>query len=195
MPALAPAGYTWLNDGAAPDLVMAFSDQDGHPILAAFWDRPDGTTSGLFPLGSGDRQLEQMPIIGHWKQRDRSLTSIGTFPGRLVRYEVPELPNDYFANILTLGGYPTSQFNQRIMTAHVAMMLKLKAHQHISSQDQRMASRFADTHDGASPQQILEDLGTWNYGVVPYIQDLPGRIQGLLLENMDGQVWKDLERQ
>lgn len=74
-------------------------------------------------------------------------------------------------------------------------MFKLKAYQLISSQDQLLGSRFIEEHDGASPQQVLEDLGSWDHDVVPYIQDIPGRIKGLLLENTaEGNAWKDLER-
>ncbi|MCZ2826091.1 MULTISPECIES: hypothetical protein [unclassified Modestobacter] len=195
MPALAPAGYTWLGDGAEPDRVVTFSDGDGSPIIATFWERGDATEAGLFPLGSGDDRLQRLPIIGHWKQQDRSLSSTGVLPDGLLRYDVPELPADYVADILMTGSYPISNHNQRIMLTQVAIMFKLKAYQLISSQDQLLGSRFIEEHDGASPQQVLEDLGSWDHDVVPYIQDIPGRIKGLLLENTaEGNAWKDLER-
>lgn len=194
MPALAPAGYTWLDDGPEPDCVMTLSDEDGHPIMATFWRRVDGTRSGLFPLGSGDDRLQRLPVIGYWKQQDPSLSSTGVLPARLIQYEVPNLPADYYANILILGGFPISDVNQRVMRAHVTMLFKLKAYQYISSQDQRLASRFMDEHSNSSPEQLMRKMATWEKGLIPYIQELPGRMQGILLEEKDAEVWKQLER-
>jgi len=195
MPALAPAGHTWLGGEPRPAAVLCFSDDGGYPVMATFWSEGGGTRSGLFPLGSGDERLQQLPVIGHWKRQDPSLSSIGTLAPRQIRYEVPVLPPDYFANILILGGAPISDRNQRVMSAHVAMMFKLKAQQFISSENEHLARRFVDSHEGASPQQVLADLGDWNNDVIPYIQDIPGRVQGLLLGNPgDTEVWKQLER-
>jgi hypothetical protein len=49
-------------------------DGRGEFLLIAMWEREGGTEIGMFPLGAGDERLT-LPMIGHWKGQDRSLTA------------------------------------------------------------------------------------------------------------------------
>jgi hypothetical protein len=75
--------------------------------------------------------------------------------------------------------------------------LLVKAYQFINSQNPRYAQAFVDEHRGMPDlQRILDDLGGWNPGVLPYIQDLPLRLRGLMLEpelKKSSPFWQELE--
>lgn len=87
--------------------------------------------------------------------------------------------------------------NFSIAYDQVVVGFKIKAYQFISSQDERAASRFVDQHAASSPQEILDALAAWNPDVVPYMQDLPYRVQGVMLQALgsQGSFWEGLERQ
>src|SRR5579859_7910412 len=58
-------GWQWNGaSGSSPDTVVSFNDTDTYPLFAAFWPSQSVTECALFPLGSGDDRLMQMPIIG-----------------------------------------------------------------------------------------------------------------------------------
>jgi hypothetical protein len=67
-------------------------------------------------------------------------------------------------------------------------MFLIKAQEYIGSQDQRRAARFVEEHRPTPmnaldlPQLILDDLGAWNPGVLPYVQELPYRVRAILLQ-------------
>jgi hypothetical protein len=195
-------GWSWNSPDEAPSTVVCFDDTNDDFMLATLWPAGDGTEFGLFPLGSGDGRLETMPIIGHWKTRDASLSSIGTIPGGKITLQAPRLADDYIDGIVTAAGYPATPSNIHAVGSKTSELFFIKALQFISSNDRRAADHFAASHryDGGLPgpfcQSLLDDLVVWNPGVLPYIQALPMRMRALLLENVDtkGELWRDLDR-
>jgi hypothetical protein len=196
-PLVTPVGYTWLGD-EPPTQVVGFDDVDKYILIAALWERSDGTDIGLFPLGKGDDRIQGMPVVGYMKKADPSLSSTGTYPERLFALIPPRLTDDYFADFLMLGNLPVSPHNMALLDSKVAGMFKIKAWELIKSKDQRMATRFVDEHESSSAQEVLDALGRWNPGVVAYIQGLPYRVRGIALSG-DGAAgadgfWGDFER-
>lgn len=200
LPLLVDTGSRWLGTGAEPARVMSCEDSRQEFLAIAFWRDHGGTISGIFPLGGGDERLS-LPIIGHWKMRDGSLTSIGRFDAGQLALRPPVLPNGYFSDILDLAGFPATAENMDILRRQVASMFLIKAQQFIASKDARAAELFATEHrwsaaEGESmPQVILDDLGNWNPGFLPYMQDLPYRVRAILLEDLsDSGFWGRLRR-
>lgn len=200
MPALYDAAVIWHGGQPLPNEARSCSYGEDDVFVWALWSQASGTEIGLFPLGGSDESLNT-PFIGQWKQADPSLRSIGRFDAGQLTLLTPELDVAYFEEILRLGGKAVTPTNVAIIAEQVNQMFALKAYEYISNvgRDERAASRFADAHrwngDIALPQQVLADLGEWNYQVVPYIQDLPWRVRGILLEpGPDGHstadVWK-----
>ncbi len=196
-PLVVPVGYEWLSAEAPPAMAYGFDDVDNFIILAAFWRNGSGTTIGLFPLGSGDDRLANIPAIGHMKLLDASLTSTGTIPANSIALKPPQVTDAFLSNLLTLGGYPATPLNMAIADAELASLFKIKAWEFMRSRDERAASRFVETHGHVSAQTVLDDLAAWNAGVVPYIQELPYRIQGIVMTREDGPAnfWKNMERE
>ncbi len=196
-PLVVPVGYEWLSAGAPPAMAYGFDDVDDFIILAALWLNGTGTEIGLFPLGSGDDRLQNIPAIGHMKRLDSSLTSTGTIPANSIALKSPQITDAFLSNLLALGGFPETPLNLAVADAELASLLKIKAWEFIRSRDERAASRFVENHDTASAQTVLDDLAAWNAGVVPYIQELPYRIQGIVLTREDGEpahFWHNMER-
>lgn len=196
-------GWRWNNpQEKPPETVISFADSTDNMLFAAFWPGPSSTECGLFPLGVGNDRLSSLPIIGHWKQRDSSLTSIGVLPGRQLSLIAPPLPEKFVGEILTTAGFPPTQANIEIIGSMISSMFLVKSQEFISSHDRRTADRFVQSHqyDGgtfeAYCQNILNDLVSWNSGVIPYIQDLPMRVRAIVLEasHVPGSLWEQLEQ-
>lgn len=205
MPAFHRAGYRWLaSDVTEPDAVVSFSDNRDEFMLATFWAGDGATEWGLFPLGGGDDRLVELPLIGNWKMRDRTLSSAGTLPAGMIVLAPPVITEGYLDELLHAGGAAATPRNRAELGLQLAQMLLIKAQEFISSKDPAAASRFVDRHRlaGQSPERlmqgILDDLAAAYFGTLPYIQDLPDRFAALLLEpGPDGDpapIWSRLER-
>lgn len=185
-----------------PETIITFGGADGEPLFSAFWPDRSGTEFGLFPLGSGDERLSSLPIIGHWKQRDASLTSIGIVPGGLITLAPPYVPDHFVEELLKTAGFPFTPYNVEAIGTMVGRMFLAKAHQFIASQDPRSADRFIQSHAYTGGplrefyQRVLDDLAAWNPDILPYIQDTPMRVRAISLEAGDapGTIWSTLER-
>jgi len=182
MPLVTDVGYTWQGDDP-PSRVVGIYAEDGYLLTVPLWRLPKGGTEiGVFPLGSGDERLQQLLEIGYWKQRDRSLQSVGTFSGGRLTLLAPPLPQDYFVNFIAALGYPPTVHNIALLMDHARQQFSLKAYQFIGQQDPRGAERFIERHRASLPQQVLDDLVAAHPQFTPYIQELPYRIWGLLAE-------------
>jgi hypothetical protein len=185
-----------------PETVITFGDADKEPLFAAFWPDSSGTECGLFPLGSGDERLSSLPIIGHWKQKDASLTSIGVFPRELITLAPPRIPDQFVEEMLKTAGFPSTPYNIETIGMMAGRMFLSIAHQLITNYDPRSADRFIQSHNytGGSfrefYQRVLDDLAAWNPALLPYIQDPPMRVRVVSLEASDkpGTIWSELER-
>jgi hypothetical protein len=176
---------TWHGDGPQPAEAWSCSYGQDDIFVFALWPTGSGTEIGFFPLGGSEESLST-PLIGQWKQVDPSLRSIGRIEPMRLTLHPPRLPEDYYDETLRLAGKTISPANREALVRQTALMFVLKAQGYIAIQDQRGAERFVDSHawngDLSLPQSILNDVADWNYGVVPYLQDLPWRVRGLLLE-------------
>lgn len=194
-PEVIPCGHRWLDrETAAPDKVVCCDDESGDFLAFALWSQPAWTQIGLFPLGSGDERLTH-PIVGHWKMRDKSLTSVGTFRPKLIALTAPVLPANFLTEMLEIAEVTISEHNVGVLRAQVGQMFLIKAYEFISSRDTPAANRFVDGHvirqDNVERilQDILNDLAAWNPQVTPYIQSLPYRVRAILLaRDEDGEV-------
>jgi len=201
MPPLSPAAIDWFGEEPAPVEAWGCSYGTDDFFVFTLWPRGGGSVVGLFPLGGSEESLNT-PFIGQWKQADSSLTSTGRFEPRQFALRPPELPATYFEDILRIAGKPVNAANVAAVAEQIGQMFLVKAHQFMSNQDARAADRFLDDHrwsgDLTLPQQILRDLGNWNHQVIPYIQDLPYRAQGILLEpgpdgTMSADIWQRMK--
>jgi hypothetical protein len=203
MPSYFVPGWRW-NDEAtpAPAQAVVCDDSNDDFVLVALWPAASGTELGLFPLGSGDDRLQALPLIGHWKQRDPSLTSIGVVPGGSVTLRPPRLPDDFLHGLLVGGGRPATERNLELAAHKMNEQFVIKAFQFIGSKDQRAADRFIDAHAWrpgsgiAGLQAVLDDLAAPFPVVLPYMQDLPMRARAILLEYVDSgnSFWESLDR-
>lgn len=204
MPPYVFPGWWWNGSQEQfPNTVIFFEDSNNDFLLVAFWPDRNGTECGLFPLGSGDERLSAMPIIGHWKQRDASLTSIGVVPGGQITLAPPHVPDQFFDEILRTAGFPSTPGNIEKIRTKIGDMFLLKAHQFISSDDPGSADRFVQSHRYAGNssrefcQSMLDDLAALYPNLLPYIQDLPMRCRAIVLEAVDypsGSMWEEYER-
>jgi hypothetical protein len=197
MPAYFVPGWTWSSSEAAPDAVVCCADSQDRFLLIAMWNSSERAEIGLFPLGSGDDRLQAMPVIGHWKQKDPSLTSIGTLPADLITLAPPIVPETYCAELIGQRGFPPTEMNLAIGWATICQQFAIKAMQFIASKDRRAADRFVESHGSDYPshadaQQILNDLADWDFRVLPYMQDIPMRIRALLLSMDHATLWEQL---
>lgn len=187
----------------APATVISFNDSNDEILCAALWPDRGGTTIGLFPLGVGDERLLALPIIGHLKQRDPSLTSIGVIPSDQIILMPPRVPDLFVEEILKTAGFPSTPFNVEAVGTTIGQMFLAKAHQLIATKDPRAANHFVQSHVYAGGpirefcQGLLDALATWDPVVLLYIQDLPMRVRALSLEVIDksGSIGgRELER-
>lgn len=198
MPTLYDAAAIWHGEKPLPNEARSCSYGADDVFVFMLWSQASGTEIGLFPLGGSEESLNT-PYIGQRKQADPSLRSIGRFDSGRLTLLTPELGVAYFEEILRLAGKPTTPANVATIAEQVNQMFALKAYEYISGvgRDERAATRFVDTHcwdgDIDLPQKVLADLGEWNYQGVPYIQDLPWRVRGILLEpGPDGHSTADI---
>jgi hypothetical protein len=202
LPLVIEPGWAWTGvDEDPPTQAVSCGDQNDDFLLIALWPQPQGTNLGLFPLGGGDDRLSGLPIVGHWKQRDSSLSSIGLVPSGRIRLAAPVLAENYCSEILQAGGYPDTESNREATCGLVNQMMLVKAHSFLSTGDSQAADRFVDGHrwiPGSGiqgPQSILSGVCVAMPGVLPYIQDLPLRVRAILLDNQgEGSFWHDLDR-
>jgi hypothetical protein len=193
MPAAVPAGHHWQALTRAPSVALCGDDNAGDFLLVAVWDNGNSVEAGVFPLGTGDERL-RLPFIGHLKQRDPSLTSIGVIPAGSITLQAPRVPPHLPHDILRAAGLAASPRNIELICQQIASMFLIKAHQFMASEDRRAADAFV-ANNRPSPglatqslQRILDNLGAWNPQVLPYLQDLPYRVRSILLErDQDGQ--------
>lgn len=204
LPRLVPTGIQWTAQEGTPSLALSGADQADDFLLFTFAVVPGGTQAGLFPLGSGDARLT-LPVVGHWKMRDNSLSSTGTWPAGTVRLTPPPVTEQLVDSTLTAAGYPVTPANRQRLAAMMFDMFLVKCFEFIRSQSgEGVANRFIDTQrrnaDWNSPaaplRAALQALAEWNSGVLPYIQDLPYRVHALLLEGAEAGdgIWKDMDR-
>ncbi|WP_322761934.1 hypothetical protein [Frankia sp. Cr2] len=198
MPAFVDAGHVWgAGNQGGPARFVAFDDEAKAVRFLALWPAPTGVTMGLFGIdGSG-----QSTIIGHWKMRDASLLSTGTFEPGTLDLAAPRLSPKYPEEIVNAAGYPTTASNIERMTRQVATMVLGQAQNFIQSSDPRAAAAFVQDHSHAGSvadlQSILDDLGGLDSEVLPYIQNLPARVRAILLEHTgygEGRIWDEFDR-
>jgi hypothetical protein len=201
MPAVQPARVEWYGEGRQPDVSSTCSYGADDIFVFALWSGGP-TLVGLFPLGGGEAELNT-PFIGQWKQADPSLRSVGRFEPRQLGLLAPPVDDAYFREVLRLGGVEPTARNQATIARQVSELFALKAMEFMSSKDARAADRFVDAHrwdgDVNLPQRILDDLGWWNTQIIPYLHDLPWRVQGILLEpgpsgRPEAPIWQQMER-
>jgi hypothetical protein len=198
LPPVQPANCIWRGtDAPAPTIMVACDDHQSEFLLATFTPSPGGSEIGLFPLGVGDDRL-MMPIVGHWKQRDSSLSSVGMYPGNTVLLGPPRVPMDIAETTLAMAGRPLTPQGISVLHDEFFRMFLIKAHEFISSRENAtQTSQILDSvkraADMAQPiaalQSVLDTLAAWNSGVIPYISDLPWRCRAILLESVEAGDW------
>jgi hypothetical protein len=185
------AGWRWAGSpNEEPGSVVSFQDSNQQVLFAAFWPITAGTEIGVFPVGEGDQRLSALPIIGHWKQQDPSLSSIGVIPTDQVLITPPHVRDEYFVEIVEASGYPLTLDNLAAVGGTIARMFLGKAFELIVTKDRRVADQFVQNHsyeitsfnEYSHSQRVLDDLGRWDPVVLFYIQDLPMRVRALALE-------------
>lgn len=203
MEPVVPAGIRWTATDAAPSIAMSGSDESDNFVLFTLAPAGLGTEAGIFQLGGGN-----LTVIGHWKQRDRSLTSVGSWPSGTVWLTPPPIDESLVYGTLQAAGYSVTPGNVAKMAQQFTMLFLVKCQEFVSSREgARGAERFMTTHQQwqhqGSPsladllQAPLRLLAEWEPTVLPYVQDLPMRIRSILLERAGdghGRVWSELER-
>jgi hypothetical protein len=206
LPPLVPSGVRWLGDQGSPAIALSGMDESGDFILLTLAPGPGGgTDAGIFPLGSGPGRLS-MSLVGHWKTRDSSLSSVGQWPARTAALTVPPINDRLISDTLAAAGYPASPANLRRMAGVYLDQFLVKSYQFIEgTQGQGVAKRFiddqrrrADFTELTGPLRMtLQALANWNSGVLPYVQDLPYRAKGVLLDvaraNPGAGIWADMQ--
>ena len=202
LPPYVAAGWDWVGRPEdRPAAAVACDDSRDKFLLIAFWPQASGTEMGMFPLDDGDERLNAMPIIGHWKQKDPSLSSIGVVPSKMITLSAPTLGADFLPGILAAGGAPVTPGNLEAVGEVMCRMLLAKAYEMISSGNQAAAERFIDArrwYAGAGVaqcQRVLDDMVQVNPAVTPYIQQLPMRARAILLDvgDTEGSFWAGLD--
>ncbi|WP_199043362.1 hypothetical protein [Glycomyces salinus] len=177
-----------------PDHFVEISDAADEMFFLAIWEEQSTCEMGLFALDQKD--LNQTTLIGNWKMRDGSLTSIGRFDAGTIGLRAPQIPPDYVQEILTAGGRPVTPANVAALTEHLALQFVVKAHQFVSGTPSMSAEAFADRHRPVQSiddiQRMLDDLATIR-SLVAYIQDVPWRLRAIILHNTGpGTRWDEM---
>jgi hypothetical protein len=197
------AGWVWHSEEhEAPHSVLAASDQNDQMFFTAFWKTDDGTEIGIFPLGGGDDRLSDLPIIGHWKQKDKSLQSIGVIPHGQLSLAVPKLPDNFLEDILRIAGYPATPHNLAVINEMMCKSILLKAYEYMTKLAPGEVNRFMQTHQVAGrsieeySRQVLQELVEWNPQVLPYMQIMLIRNKAAILSTASkkGTFWNNLEK-
>lgn len=202
LPPYVTPGWDWLGPpDERPTGTVVCEDSNDDFLLVAFWPQASGTELGMFPLGAGDERLSAMPIIGHWKQRDVSLASIGLHPRGLIGLTAPRLPPDFLPKIVTAANVPVTAGNLQAVEQKVSQMLTIKGYELISMSDRPGGDRFVEAHRWypgaglAHCQRILDDMAEAKRAAIPYIQELPMRVRAILLDVAadKGSFWSELD--
>lgn len=204
MPPLVPTGIRWMSADGTPSIAVSGSDEADDFLLFTLADAGGGTEAGIFPLGSGDQRL-RLSAVGHWKQRDASLSSIGTFAPNTVRLTPPPIADSLVDETLRAAGCQLTPANRAKIAETFTMMFLVKCQEFVSSREgARGAERFLALHKQRADwssltgplRSALQLLAEWEKGVLPYIQDLPLRCRALLLEDVaaDDGVFSGLEK-
>ena len=201
LPPLVPTGIQWTAAEGMPSLAVSGDDDSDDFVLFTLAGAHAGTEAGVFPLGSGDARLT-LSVIGHWKQRDNSLASVGTWAPGTVRLTPPPIGDDLIDGTLQAAAYPLTPGNRAEIAQQFTMMFLVKCQEFVSSREgARGAERFVATHKQSADwtsltgplRSALQLLAEWEPGVLPYVQDLPLRCRAILLDGVDDGVWSDLE--
>lgn len=194
-------GWTWNGEPEeAFRRAICFDDAEDDFLFTGFRPEGQGTAVGMFPLGGGDDRLNGLSIIGHWKQRDPSLSSTGLFPSRLVTLRAPVLSPTLYERTVIDAGFPATPVNTTIVAGQFHTMFLIKAGEFIGRlAGQREVDRFIGTHPWApgleATQSVLDDLVALDSSIVPYIQELPMRCRAIMLEgDLRGTFWDQMER-
>jgi hypothetical protein len=183
LPRLVPSGWAWSGSATQkPTVVVSGTMQDGYPGFVSLRPTPEGTEAGIYDL-AGEMTL---PLVGHWKQRDRSLTSIGQVDAALA-ITAPPVPDDYVDELIERLGLTANQDNWAKAAAELHQMFVLKAITFMEKEPQSVKNAFIADHSNAplgvdGLRLILESLRRWNERVIPYAQDIPPRVRALILE-------------
>lgn len=202
MEPLVPTGIRWTAADGAPSIAVSGDDESDDFVLFTFAPAGQGTEAGIFPLGGN------LAVAGHWKQRDSSLTSVGSWPPGTVCLTPPPIDESLVYGTLNAAGYPVTPGNVTKVAQEFTMLFLVKCQEFVSNREgARGAERFMTTHQRwqqqGSPsladllQAPLRLLAEWNPAVLPYVQDLPMRIRSILLEatsDSDDGFWSKLER-
>jgi len=201
LPPLVPTGIQWTATEGMPSLAVSGDDDSGDFVLFTLAGAHGGTEAGVFPLGRGDARLT-LSVIGHWKQRDNSLASVGTWAPGTVRLTPPPIGDDLVDGTLRAAAYPLTPGNRAEIAQQFTTMFLVKCQEFVSSREgARGAERFVARHKQSadwtsltSPlRSALQLLAEWEPGVLPYVQDLPLRCRAILLEGVGEGVWSNLE--
>lgn len=183
LPRLVTAGWEWFGSPAQqPAVVVSGAMHDGHPGFVTLRSTAEGTEAGIYDL-AGEMTL---PLIGHWKQQDASLTSIGQVEAGLA-IAAPPVPDNFIEELVQRLGLEPSEENWRTAAAQLRQMFVLKAITYMQKEPEVVTHRFIDDHRSVPLGveglfMILNDLARWRTGIVPYIQDIPPRIRAFVLQ-------------
>jgi hypothetical protein len=203
LPQLVPTGVRWLAAEASPVISLSGNDQADQWLLFTLAPVPGGTEIGVFGL----EDIGQVSVIGHWKMRDPSLTSTGTWPARTAALLPPPVSDDIAAQTLRANNYPCTERNVQQMAGILLDQFLAKAITFVSAaQGDAAGRRFvaaqrerADYSSLTGPlRSVLQGLAEWNSQVLPYIQNLPQLAPAVLLqvgrETGNVGVWETLDR-
>lgn len=180
---MVPAGWDWTGPTEEKPVEVVSGDmQDGYPGFVTLRVTPQGTEAGVYDL-AGELTL---PHIGHWKQRDTSLTSIGQVEAGLG-LTAPPVPNNYVEELVERLGLTLNDENWTKAAVELQQMFVLKAVTFMQQEPSAVKDKFIDDHkelplgvDGL--RTVLKDLSLWKAGVIPYMQDIPLRVRALILD-------------
>ena len=109
----------------------------------------------------------------------------------------PQLPADYFEDILRIKGYRVTRHNLGVLERKVREMFLIKARQFITlggKQNQHGADQFSRQWGSSSAQQILNALAATDPELPKYIDDLPDRVRRIILDSDgEGTFWDEME--
>ena len=180
IPVLLPATWQWRGDPPAPETSVSFT-AGGTTVVAVFWPEQDRTVVGLYPIDDGPDRLV-IPIIGHWKQIDASLGSIGTLDAGTYGLLPPRPVPDLVPGTLIAAGLPVEPAGLADVAERIQRVVLGRACQFIAAGDATHAARFGEKYRTSDPDVILRALAEWDTDVVPYLQDLYFRARAILLE-------------
>jgi hypothetical protein len=203
-PHLVPAGIEWTAEEGKPTLALCGDDENDDFILFTLAATADGTDAGVFPLGSGDDRLSPLSVVGHWKQRDPPLSSVGTWPHATVLLGPPPIDDSLIDSTLSAAGFPATARNRFLLAEQFQIMFRLKCFEYVNGMKGEAASRLFDaayerrrdsTTMSGPFRSLLQLLAETLPGVQPYIQDLPVRIRAMMLEMDDpAPLWSEMEQ-